>query len=61
MIKGILNNVGKRLDVDREYIMYLDSVDEGHSLLTSENLQKCGDPGVCQALFDAEDEDFMVR
>ncbi|KAH3871440.1 hypothetical protein DPMN_034642 [Dreissena polymorpha] len=55
---GILTPLGMRSDVDRELVLYFDSIDEGKSWLVHENLERCGDPAECKRLADAGDPDF---
>ncbi|XP_052266278.1 ferroxidase HEPHL1-like isoform X1 [Dreissena polymorpha] len=55
---GILTPLGVRSDVDRELVLYFDSIDEGKSWLVHENLERCGDPAECKRLADAGDPDF---
>ena len=55
---GTLNAAGFRSDVDREYILYFDSIFEGESWLIDENVKRCQDPAECKRLFESGDEDF---
>ncbi|KAH3853725.1 hypothetical protein DPMN_096257 [Dreissena polymorpha] len=57
--QGVLDSKGQRSDVHREVVLYFDSIDEGDSWLTQENLYRCGDPNECQRLFESDDPDFM--
>ena len=51
----------RRKDVDAERVLYFESIDEGLSLLTQKNLDRCGNPSLCHELFDnGDDEDFQV-
>ena len=61
LFKGTLSDTGRRLDVDREHVLYFDSIDEGHSLLLAENIQRCLNSTECQSLLDSGDEAFVVR
>lgn len=55
---GTLNAEGSRSDVDKELVLYFDSINEGESWLTEENLQRCGNPAECKRLFESGDPDF---
>ena len=46
--------------MDHEHVLYLDSIDEGHSFLVAENIARCGDPAICQSLWDNGDAAFEV-
>ena len=51
----------RRKDVDAERVLYFESIDEGLSLLTHKNLDRCGNPALCHDLFDnGDDEAFQV-
>lgn len=56
---GILNNKGIRSDVDKEFVLYFDSINEAESYLIEENLQRCGFPSECKRLYDFEDPEFL--
>ncbi|XP_052815429.1 hephaestin-like isoform X3 [Mya arenaria] len=56
--KGTLSAEGTRADVDREHVLYFDSIDEGATWLTDENLKRCGDPDECKRLYESGDPDF---
>ncbi|XP_045213557.2 ferroxidase HEPHL1-like [Mercenaria mercenaria] len=56
--QGILNNNNKRTDVDKEFMLYFDSINEGESWLVDENLKRCQDPAECKRLYDSGDPDF---
>ena len=60
IFSGTLNAEGHRSDVDKEYVLYLDSVDEGESWLLDENLNRCKVPAECKRLYQQGDEGFMV-
>ncbi|KAK3576332.1 hypothetical protein CHS0354_039739 [Potamilus streckersoni] len=45
--------------VDREYIMYFDSVDESVSWLFDDNLDKCGNRTACEALAASKNINFV--
>lgn len=55
---GTLNASHERTDIDKEYILYFDSINEGESWLIDENLLRCQDPAECKRLFDSGDPDF---
>jgi retron-type reverse transcriptase len=44
--------------VDKEFMLYFDSINEGESWLLDENLKRCQDPAECKRLLDAADPDF---
>ncbi|XP_052768158.1 ferroxidase HEPHL1-like [Mya arenaria] len=56
--KGTLDANGKRKDVDKEFVVYADIADESISFCFNDSIQKCGQPDVCQARADTDDEDF---
>ncbi|WAR20258.1 HEPHL-like protein, partial [Mya arenaria] len=56
--KGTLDVDGKRKDVDKEFVVYVDIADENKSFFFEESIQKCRQPDACQARADAGDEDF---
>lgn len=58
LIIGTLNAEGVRADVDKEMILYFDSIDEGESLLLEKNLERCGDHDECKRLHESGDPDF---
>ena len=58
---GILRPDESRSDVDKEYILYFDSINEGESWLTEENLKRCQDPAECKRLMESGDPDFVVN
>ncbi|WAQ95423.1 HPHL1-like protein [Mya arenaria] len=55
---GTLRADGTRSDVDSEQVLYFDSIDEGATWLTDENLKRCGDPDECKRLYESGDPDF---
>ncbi|WAQ95424.1 HEPH-like protein [Mya arenaria] len=55
---GLVGAEGTRADVDREHVLYFDSIDEGATWLTDENLKRCGDPDECKRLYESGDPDF---
>ena len=46
---GTLHANGKRKDVDKEFVMYVDVTHESLSFFFQESIQKCGQPAVCQS------------
>ncbi|XP_052768157.1 hephaestin-like protein [Mya arenaria] len=47
--KGTLDVDGKRKDVDKEFVVYVDIADENKSFFFEESIQKCRQPDACQA------------
>ena len=54
----MLNSNHERTDMDKEYVLYFDSINEGESWLLDENLRRCQDPAECKRLLEAGDPDF---
>ncbi|KAL4239418.1 hephaestin-like 1 [Mactra antiquata] len=56
--QGTLTKDGYRSDVDKELVLYFDSINEGESWLVDENLKRCQNETACRKLFEAGDPDF---
>ena len=58
---GTLTSTGLRRDVEKEFVLYTDTTDEGTSHYIEHNLQRCYNPRRCRKLQKEKDEKFMVR
>lgn len=56
---GILRKDLSRKDVDREFVLYADILNETNSWLIEESLEKCGNPAVCKQLFQDKNPAFV--
>lgn len=50
----------RRRDVDKEFVLYLDTTDENDSWLLQQNLNKCGSPQSCRQLSQSGDQNFAA-
>ena len=56
---GILRKDLSRKDVDREFVLYADIINETNSWLIEESLEKCGNPDICKQLFQDKNPAFV--
>ncbi|XP_063431759.1 hephaestin-like [Mytilus trossulus] len=56
---GILNPDNSRKDVDREFVLYADTVNETNSWLIEESLNLCLNPQRCRQLFNEKNAAFI--
>ncbi|KAL3877799.1 hypothetical protein ACJMK2_035449 [Sinanodonta woodiana] len=54
--QGVLTADGQRNDVDKEFILYYDIMDENESWLINENMQRCKNVSAC---YNPMDEDIL--
>ncbi|OWF41460.1 Hephaestin [Mizuhopecten yessoensis] len=57
--KGVLNSNGLRRDVDKDFVIYTEIVDENESWKIQENLNKCGNASNCIELLQTRDAKFI--
>lgn len=56
---GILRKDLSRKDVDREFVLYADILNETNSWLMEESVKKCGDPALCKKLYQEKNPAFV--
>ncbi|VDI70114.1 Hypothetical predicted protein [Mytilus galloprovincialis] len=56
---GILRDDDSRVDVDREYVLFMGAVNESNSWLIDENVKRCGHPNECKSLVKCGNKDFI--
>lgn len=56
---GILRDDDSRVDVDREYVLFMGAVNESNSWLIDENVNRCGHPEECKSLVKCGNKDFI--
>ncbi|VDI11014.1 Hypothetical predicted protein [Mytilus galloprovincialis] len=57
---GTLNPDNSRKDVDREFVLYADTVNETNSWLIDQSLNLCLNPQRCRQLFNQKNEAFIT-
>lgn len=60
IFQGTLRADGSRKDVDREFVLYADVVNETNSWLIEESLKRCGNPDRCRQLFNEKNPQFVA-
>ena len=58
--QGTLRADGSRKDVDREFVLYADIVNETNSWLIEESLKRCRNPDRCRQLFNEKNPQFVL-
>ncbi|XP_045214555.2 ferroxidase HEPHL1-like [Mercenaria mercenaria] len=56
--KGMLDQYGNRLDVDKELYLYSDIANENNNWYFGKNLHRCGDPRICWHLKETKNTKF---
>ncbi|XP_052091552.1 hephaestin-like protein [Mytilus californianus] len=56
---GILRKDGSRVDVNREYVLFMGAVNESNSWLIEKNVHRCGNPAECRSLVKCGNKDFI--
>ncbi|CAC5410982.1 HEPH [Mytilus coruscus] len=56
---GVLRHDGSRVDVDREYVLFMGAVNESFSWLIDENVNRCRNPAECNSLVKSGNKDFI--
>ncbi|XP_052090776.1 hephaestin-like protein [Mytilus californianus] len=56
---GVLRHDGSRVDVDREYVLFMGAVNESFSWLIDENVNRCRNPAECNSLVKSGNKEFI--
>ncbi|KAL4238712.1 hypothetical protein ACF0H5_003419 [Mactra antiquata] len=56
--KGYLDSRGRRIDVSKEFPLYVDVADEQKTYFTDLNMHRCGNPVLCKRLKEQDDAAF---
>jgi len=56
---GTLNPDGSRKDVDKEFVMFADIINETNSWLIEKGLERCLNPYKCRQLFHEKNGNFV--